>query len=145
MDGGKSGGIQGCECPAAFPRRHPLGENNRGWSWSRDAGGDGRDRIQPLGPHPATEGKPLPGESSRLCLQFDPSPSVVRHRVFTAHGFVPAMQEPAAENGENGDAVADGRLWVSLATSWVVVCIQGCHHWPGDMGSVAACWEQGWG
>lgn len=60
-------------------------------------GGDGRDHIQPLGPYPATKGSQFPGESS---LQFDPSPSIVWHWVFSAHGFVRAVQEPAAEDGD---------------------------------------------
>lgn len=97
MDGVKSRGIQGCEPPVAFPHQHPLGEHHGGWSWTRDTGGDGRDNIQPLGPYPATKGSQFPGKSS---LQFDPSPSIVRHWVFSAHGSSLAMQELAAEDGD---------------------------------------------
>lgn len=143
VDSGKSRGNQGCEFAAAFPHQHLLGEHNGGWSWTRDAGGDGRGRIQPQGPHPAAgtasshRGKPLPRDSSR----FDPSPSIVR--VFTAWRFVLAMQELAAEDGDGMQQPMGGSGSVSNRLGCVVY--PGMSPPAGDMGSAEAYREHRWG
>lgn len=80
------------------------------------------------------------GGSSRPCLRFRPSPSVARHWVLAAPGFVLEMQEPAAEDGDGiqQPTGGSGSVWQQV----VLCCIsrgvtvgRGCGQCRGSLGA----------
>lgn len=100
------------------------------WANATEAGaGPGMQEVM-AGAASSRRGKPLPGQSSRFCLRFDPSPSVVRHRATAGCGFVLAMQELAAEDGDGMQQPTggSGSVWQQVGL-W----IQGCHQGPGTV------------
>lgn len=101
--------------PLPFPRQHH-------WVSTMEAGAGPGMREVIAGATSSHQGKPLWGESSQFCLQFDSFPSAARHWLFPAWGFVLSWLLRMG--------MLEMQWWVGGSGSgWqqVVLCIWGCH------------------